>query len=99
MTPFPPVREGAGDLISSIQLRDFDACWAGGTLGGRGFCFGSDDGRFLLTDHDGRPQDKPEPVVRGAEAINGIAFLDRRMAVSSRSEINIFTLPPERGAE
>jgi hypothetical protein len=75
-----------------MQFENFDVSWAGPTLADRAFCFGSEDGRLLFTDHDGGPLEKPQKANDSGEAINGVAFLDRRIAVSTRNEIMIFTL-------
>lgn len=64
--------------------------WAGRGPRGDDFCFGSDDGRLLLTDSMGRNADKPLKT-RTDEAINGVAFIEGRMAVSTRSELVVFS--------
>jgi hypothetical protein len=92
MTPYPPIGQGPRALINSLQLRDFDVSWVGPTLANRGFCFGSEDGRLLLADYDGAPVDKPQKANYSGEALNGVAFLDRRIAVSTRNEVLIVHL-------
>jgi hypothetical protein len=75
-----------------IRLEKFDVSWAGPTLGDRGLCFGSEDGRLLLTNDEGNLLDKPQKANYSGEALNGVAFLDRRIAISTRNEVLIFQL-------
>ncbi len=99
MNSFPLASTGSRDLISSIPVEGMDVCWAGPTLGNRAFCFGSEDGRLLITDYQGVPFDRAYKVNQSGEAVNGVAFLDRRFAVSTRNEIMVFTLPPKQRGE
>ncbi|HLN32164.1 MAG TPA: hypothetical protein VK395_30825 [Gemmataceae bacterium] len=70
------------------RFRDFDVSWAGPGRKTGELCFGSEDGRILLTNEEliptGRFKDSPIP---SNEAINGIAFLNDLIALSTRCEV------------
>jgi hypothetical protein len=97
MRELPPARKGSRELVASMRFQDFEVSWAGASPSPSGFCFGSEDGRVLLTDTDGEPRGPTQPVMRPGEAINGIAFLPPWMGVSTRNEIRIFTLSMKPG--
>jgi hypothetical protein len=93
MTNFPAAVKGHRELISFISLADFEPSWGGSSFRGDGFCFGSEDGRILLTDVDGIPKGPPETLSRLGEAINGLAFIAPRwLSFSTRDELVILTL-------
>jgi len=52
-----------------------------------GLCFGSEDGRLRFTKIDGPAGARDVTAVESGEAINGIAFSDNIMVVSTRQEI------------
>jgi hypothetical protein len=97
MTAFPAARQGTRELISSIRFDAFEVSWAGPSLWNDLFCFGSEDGRILFADWQGTVLDRPVPAVPSQEALNGVAFLDRRMSVSTRQEIMLWTPPRKPG--
>jgi hypothetical protein len=99
MTPFPAVNPGSPELLSFIRLKDFEVSWAGPHPRLDGFCFGSESGELLHTNSDGRPPSEArDKVSPSGEAINGIAFLRHWMAVSTRHEVVVFTLPRGKGS-
>jgi hypothetical protein len=80
------------------RFRNFEVFWAGPGRSKGEFCFGSEDGRILLTDaqlssHRGL---KESPVPSG-EAIGGVAFLDNLIALCTRCEVAFVTQMPEAG--
>jgi hypothetical protein len=79
-------------LYTSIRFDDFDVTWAGPNPFRPGFCFGSDDGRLRFTDEEGKIVGEQFPQVASREAINGIAFHDGSLAVSTRAEVTLFSL-------
>jgi hypothetical protein len=81
-------------LGKTIQFDDFDISWAGANPFGGGYCFGSDDGRFRTLLPDG-VSTQPIQVTNLDEAVNGIAFSDRFMAVSNRCEVVFRDLDPQ----
>ena len=97
MMAFPAARKGSRELISSIRFDDFDVSWAGASLRHDLFCFGSEDGRILFADWQGIVQHKPVPAAPSQEAINGVAFLQRWMSVSTRNEVMLWTPPRKAG--
>src|SRR5204862_5036349 len=94
---FPPVQQGERQLISSMQFEGFEVSWAGRAPGKPAFCFGSEDGRFLFTDSNGVALYKPDTGSLSGEAINGLAFVQRWIAVSTRNEVTLWTLPQHDG--
>jgi hypothetical protein len=76
-----------------MRFDDFDVSWAGPSLRTDLFSFGSEDGRILFADWQGNVQHKPVPVAPSQEAINGVAFLDLWMIVSTRNEVAMWTPP------
>jgi len=98
MMSYPLARKGMRDPISSLRFDAFEVTWGGPSPTG-GFCFGSEDGRVLFTDADGDSPSKPRQVTRSEEAINGVAFLQGWMGVSTRNEIVSWKSQMEGGAE
>lgn len=93
MNDFPAAAKGRRELISLIALPDFEPSWGGPSFHGDGFCFGSEDGRVLLTDLDGVPRGPAETLSNLGEAINGLAFIAPRwLSFSTRDELVILTL-------
>ncbi|MBY0526771.1 MAG: hypothetical protein K2R98_25490 [Gemmataceae bacterium] len=97
MTIFPPIGPSQHDLISFLQFEKFDVSWAGASLRKDLFCFGSDDGRILFADVNGTVQPQPQRVTVSEEAINGVAFVQRWLMVSTRNELMLWTLPVKNG--
>lgn len=82
----------ANCLYQSIRFDDFDVTWAGPNPFRHGFCFGSDDGRLRFTDEEGKIIGEPFPQVASREAINGVAFHEDCLAVSTRAEVTLFVM-------
>src|SRR5436309_1865580 len=94
MTEFPPARRGSRDLISAIRFEDFEVSWAGASsLDNSTFCFGSEDGRLLWTDPNGEFRMNLPSGTESAEAVNGVAFIPNWLCVTSRSQVNLITVP------
>lgn len=62
------------------------------------YCFGSEDGRVIVTDITGKPRAGPAQLAQSHEAINGIAFLGGFTAISTRDEIMLWLPQLARGA-
>jgi hypothetical protein len=82
--------------VRTIKLPNFDISVAVGSPGRTGYWFGSDDGRIQWMSLAGDDLKRPIAVAPSDEAVNGIAFSDDLMAVSTRSDIT-FVRPPELG--
>ena len=74
-------------------MPDFEVSWAGGCPWRPGYCYGSEDGRVLLQSVDGSWRAGPYDVSPSGEAVNGVAFSDGLMAVSTRSDITFLNVP------
>ncbi len=74
-----------------IHFDDFEISWVGENRLSEGLCFGSDDGRFRTW-----ADSLNDPVSPSAEAVNGVAFVHRAMAVSTRADVS-FILFDETG--
>ena len=79
-------------LYQSIRFDDFDVTWAGPNPFRPGFCFGSDDGRLRFTDEEGKGAGPTFPQVASREAINGVAFHETCLAVSTRADVTLFLM-------
>jgi hypothetical protein len=97
MTAFPAAQLGSRQLVSSLRFDELEVSWAGASVRQDLFCFGSEDGRLLFADSQGIVQNKPVLVAPSQEAINGVAFLQRWMCVSTRNEILLWTPPRKPG--
>lgn len=84
-------------LIEERQFPDFAVSWAGPGPRAGTFAFGSEDGDVRLTDQMLVGTDRLEKAAPSGEAINGIAFLGQWMAVSTRHEIAVWSLPGKEG--
>jgi hypothetical protein len=84
-------------LMVSYHFPDFEVSWAGNYPWKRGFCFGSEDGRLLFSKQDGQGELGPSGIQAPShEAINGVAFLEDSIAISTRSDVS-FVTPPQNG--
>lgn len=93
MTSFPANLNGDRDLLVPIRFEGFEVSWVGASPYKDLFAFGSEDGRFLFADAEGRVRQPPQQVALSGEAINGLTFFQRWMCVSTRDEIVLWTLP------
>src|SRR5438132_13390083 len=67
---------GLPSLIPCVHIPfsgEFEVCWAGPHPFHAGFCFGSTDGKIILTDEEGMPLAPPRKGSASGEAINGVA--------------------------
>jgi hypothetical protein len=84
--------------VNVRRFHDFEVSWAGPGRRAGEFCFGSEDGRILTTDEQLTPVPRPEgSVVPSGEAINGVAFLNDSIAVSTRCEVALVSQQPVDG--
>jgi hypothetical protein len=90
---------GNGDssppLFSRIRfddLADFDVCWAGLNPLQAGFLFGSEQGSLLFMDEQGNRLGRAKGSLSG-EAINGVAYWEQWLAISTRAEVDFFLTP------
>ncbi len=93
MTSLPANLNGDRDLLVPIRFEGFEVSWVGASPYKDLFAFGSEDGRFLFADAEGRVRQPPQRATLSGEAINGLAFFQRWMCVSTRDEIVLWTLP------
>ena len=82
--------------IRTISLPNFEISWAGVSPGRPGYWFGSDDGRVQLMSLDGAELIGPYAIAPSEEAVNGIAFVDGLMAVSTRNDVTFLKVPEPR---
>jgi hypothetical protein len=80
--------------ILPLRFQEFEPSWAGPHPFRDGFCFGSEDGKLLFTDEEGKSlSGGPAKGSVSGEAINGIAGWQSWLAVSTREEVNLIALP------
>ncbi len=89
----------ASPYYKSIQLEAFPVTWVGENPFRPGFFFGSEDGRILLTDEDGKTLLGPMRGSISGEAINGVARSGDWLAISTRAEVTLFSLRMEIAAK
>jgi hypothetical protein len=91
MTPLKPT--GRSNDIEPIifGLPGFDITWAGEGPPDH-FYFGSDDGRLWLSQVDKPLENIIPPVAPSREAINGVAFANRTIALATRDDITFYRL-------
>ena len=86
------------DLLSAIATislpNGFNATWAGALTAGRVFCLGSEDGKVLFTNDQGKPLFGPVRVSPSGEAINGAAISAMWLAVSTRDDVTFLPMRP-----
>lgn len=93
MTSIPANSNGERALLVPIRFEGFDVSWAGASPYPDLFAFGSEDGRILFADAAGIVRQQPQQAAPSGEAINGLAFYQRWMCVSTRNEVVLWTLP------
>jgi hypothetical protein len=85
---------GEGDIqIGRLSTPGFEVSWAGDCPWRPGYCLGSDDGRIQLASVDGCWRVGPYEISPSGEAVNGVAFSDDLMAVSTRSDVTFLKVP------
>src|SRR5207302_10296307 len=93
MSPIQSTRTDHNVEVSEIRIPGFEISWAGQDPWNRGFCFGSEDGRIKFTKVDSLAGQGPFSAADSGEAINGVAFTNDVMAVSTRSEVAFWSIP------
>jgi hypothetical protein len=82
---FPNDPEG---IFQSIHMPNFGITWAGVNPFGEGFCIGSETGHLVLTDTKGGRRSLLGRASASGEAVNGVAFSQNWLAVTTRKDIN-----------
>ena len=85
-------------IVARFQFEDFAVSWAGQGRDDGEFCFGSEDGRLKFTTVEGVPTGETVCGDEQGEAVNGVAFSNRFIAVSSRTAVT-FWVPSNGGSE
>lgn len=86
-------------VLHKLRVPEFDATWAGASPLGNGFCLGSETGQILYTNEAGCSTSAPVGGSASGEAINGVAFSQNWLAVTTRRDINLIgPLVPEMHA-
>ena len=81
--------------FTEFRIDGFDACWAARNPLNSGFCLGSADGHLLFTDEEGNVLSRfQHPASMSGEAINGVASYGQWLAITTRNEVTLLTLPP-----
>ena len=86
----------SGIKVNRIRFPDFEVSWAGENPWNSGLIFGSDQGQLKTTGRDLRVLSPFPERSSSGEAINGIAFTDRGMALSTRRDVTFFDRGPDR---
>jgi len=94
-------RDGNGAGVPFLRKRfdgieGFDVCWAGSHPFEPGFCFGSTDGRLLLTDETGQALGDVVKSSASGEAINGVASWQDWVSISTRAEVTFDCVGPRK---
>src|SRR5262245_56800249 len=98
MIGLPGNGNGAGIPFARKRFDDiegFEVCWVGRHPFQRGFCFGSTDGRLLLTDESGQAIGGLVKASVSCEAINGVSAIPGWVAASTRAEITLDCVSPK----
>jgi hypothetical protein len=88
-------------VFHAIYLPEFGFTWAGANPLGEGFCFGSENGEVVFADVAGQPLSLIKGASASKEAVNGLAFSQNWLAVTTRKDINFIgpclprTQPPD----
>ena len=86
-------------FFTPIGLKDFAVSWVGPHPLQPGFCFGSEDGRLLLTNLHAKVTSGPFKASASGEAINGVAFSGEWLAVSTRADVTMRCFPRVAGVK
>lgn len=88
-TPF----DRSGPILLPLRTpQGFSTSWAGPGPGDK-FCLGSEDGKLFFSDANGTPAYGFAWGDESVEAVNGVAFIGSSVAVSTRNEVTLLTLP------
>jgi hypothetical protein len=88
-------------LIEGQRYRspDGEITWAGDCPWTGSYCFGTENGKVLVYKREGQVASLEFSEIVADEAINGVAFFQQFIGVSTRSEINIYRLGHEKNLE
>jgi len=95
------VPNDAAGVFQTIHMPEFGLTWAGGNPFEEGFCFGSETGQVVFADAVGKPVSAIKDASVSREAVNGVAFSQNWLAVTTRKDINFIgpclprTQPPD----
>ena len=78
------------------RFADDEITWAGDCPWTGSYCFSSENGKVLFYNDDGKVASLEFSEIVANEAINGVAFFQEFIGVSTRSEINFYRLGPGR---
>lgn len=93
-----PQNGGASRRLFTVVRREgFEVSWVGHNPFADGFCYGSEDGRYLLTDDNGLDMGGPAKGSVSGEAINSVVRSGTWLAISTRAEINFIGKPEGSG--
>jgi hypothetical protein len=81
------------------HFADDEITWAGDCPWTGSYCLGTENGKVLFYTHNGRASSLEFSATVAEDAINGVAFFQEFVGVSTRSEINIYRLGPGRRFE
>src|SRR5487761_1652770 len=96
----PTVTErNASRIVVQLRLEGFATSWAGKGRQDGEFCFGSEDGRLRLTNVEGELVSETLLGNEHFEAVNGVAFADNVIAISSRAEITFWAPAESNGGQ
>jgi hypothetical protein len=89
-----PIDTSQNGLTTLKVLRDFgfEVSWAGANPWAPGLCLGTEDGKVAFVKNDDTQPPDFWPVSDSEEAVNGVAFVDSLMAVSTRSEVTFLNV-------
>lgn len=89
----PQIRRAHDLALPNSQLSDFEISWAGEDPWNHGFCLGSENGKVRFVGKDLRPSSEAYALAESGEAINGVAFSNGQIAVSTRDEVLLWNVP------
>ena len=89
----PHSRSVVKPLRIELRIPDFTPSWVGPGRHHGEVCFGSEEGKLLFSDGEGKPTFSPILISADSpEAINGVAFIgENQIAVSTRGEVVLLT--------
>src|SRR5947209_9424642 len=93
MNRLPENGDGSPIVVASVRLPEGFATTSAASLKPGVLSFGSEDGRVLLTDDDGKPLMGPTKISASGEAVNGVAWARAWLAVTTREETSFVNLP------
>src|SRR5437773_12167296 len=77
-----------------LQIPGAEITWAGEWPWTDSFCFGTEDGGIVYYKNAGSGEVEERRLAVAEEAINGVAFWNDFLGVSTRSEVSLYRLRP-----